>query len=228
MKTYTFNVSLPGHDRVWRKLELPGEATLEDLHFAIQNAYDFDADHLYSFFMSGKAWDTDSEYSLPEGADPWGGMMGTEEDFEEVEPAQDTQAEEGAAETGTEQQPPDLASPFDEATLHALLGENVSLDDLQARGQAMMDELFGDEEEEIERDVRETTLESLGLKPKQEFLYLFDYGDEWRFKVRVQAVNAKAPDDVEYPRLVESMGEAPPQYQDGGEDDEEDFEEDEE
>lgn len=225
MKTYVFHVTMPGHGHLWRKVELAAEETLEDLHFAIQNAFDFDADHLYSFFMSGKAWDTDSEYTLPEGADPWEGIIEDEEDIDEAEAVQDLQAEDGAAEG--EAQTPDLASPFDEATLHALLGENVSLEDLQAKGQAMMDELFGDDEDEIERDVRTTTLESLALKPKQEFMYLFDYGDEWRFKVRVQAVNAKAPDDVEYPRLVESMGEAPPQYPDYDEDDE-DFEEDEE
>ena len=57
MRTYTFHVSLPGHGRVWRKLELPADATLETLHFSIQHAYDFGADHLYSFFMSGQAWD---------------------------------------------------------------------------------------------------------------------------------------------------------------------------
>jgi hypothetical protein len=176
--------------------------------------------------MSGKAWDTDSEYSLPEGADPWGEMIEDGEETDQAEEVQDLQAEDGAVEGEAEQPAPAPASPFDEATLHALLGEDVSLDDLQARGQAMMEQLFGDEDE-VERDVRETTLESLALKPKQEFLYLFDYGDEWRFRVRVQAVNAKAPDDVEYPRLVESTGDAPPQY-DYGEEAEEDFEEDEE
>lgn len=64
------------------------------------------------------------------------------------------------------------------------------------------------------------TLESLNLKPKQTFLYLFDYGDEWRFRVRVHAVNEHADPDAGYPRLVESVGEAPPQYPDW--DDEED------
>jgi hypothetical protein len=57
-----------------------------------------------------------------------------------------------------------------------------------------------------------TTLESLGLTPKQEFMYLFDYGDEWRFKVRVHAINENADPDAEYPRLVESVGKAPEQY----------------
>jgi hypothetical protein len=83
MKTYTFHVSLPGTGRTWRKIELRADQTLEDLHFAIQGAYEWDADHLYSFFMSGKAWDESSEYRLPEGASPWGDVLYEEEEDEE-------------------------------------------------------------------------------------------------------------------------------------------------
>jgi hypothetical protein len=64
------------------------------------------------------------------------------------------------------------------------------------------------------RDVRTTTLDSLSLKLKQEFMYLFDYGDEWRFKVRVHATNEEADPEAEYPRIVEAVGEAPLQYPD--------------
>jgi hypothetical protein len=42
-------------------------------------------------------------------------------------------------------------------------------------------------------------------------LYLFDYGDEWRFCVQVHAINPDAP-KADYPRLVESVGKAPSQY----------------
>ncbi len=80
MKTYTFHVSLPGISKLWRKVEVASDQTLADLHDAIQRAFDFDSDHLYSFFMSGKAWDRDSEYCLPEGLDPWGDAMSMEED----------------------------------------------------------------------------------------------------------------------------------------------------
>ena len=66
MKTLTFHVSLPGTGRTWRKLELRADQTLEDLHFAIQDAFEWDADHMYSFFMSGKAWDTATEYAGPD------------------------------------------------------------------------------------------------------------------------------------------------------------------
>jgi len=57
MKTYTFHISLPGTGRAWRKIEMRADQTLEELHFAIQHAYEWDCDHLYSFYMSGKAWD---------------------------------------------------------------------------------------------------------------------------------------------------------------------------
>ena len=72
MKTYTFHVSIPGFGRVWRKIEMEANQTLEELHCAIQAAFDFDDDHLYSFFMSGRAWDESTEYCLPEGVDPYG------------------------------------------------------------------------------------------------------------------------------------------------------------
>jgi hypothetical protein len=83
MRTYTFHVSPPGFGRVWRKLELPSDFTLEDLHLAIQDAFAFDNDHLYSFFMSGKAWDAAKEYALPEGADPGALNPGRAEEDEE-------------------------------------------------------------------------------------------------------------------------------------------------
>jgi hypothetical protein len=48
-------------------------------------------------------------------------------------------------------------------------------------------------------------------------LFLFDYGDEWRFQVALTALGEKAP-KVRYPRMLSSTGEAPPQYPDVDED----------
>jgi hypothetical protein len=79
-------------------------------------------------------------------------------------------------------------------------------------------------EDEFAGDVRHTTLESLDLKVGKRFLYLFDYGDEWRFDVRVHAMREDADPDAEYPLLVESVGEAPPQYPEWEEEYEEDDE----
>jgi hypothetical protein len=90
MKTYTFHVSLPGFGRLWRKIEMEAGQTLEDLHDAIQDAFDFDRDHLYSFFMSGRAWDDSTEHSLPEGVDPYGfGLDAFDEEQEGEDQAQE-------------------------------------------------------------------------------------------------------------------------------------------
>jgi hypothetical protein len=191
MKTYTFHVSLPGTGRVWRKIEMSADQTLEDLHFAIQDAYEWDADHLYSFFMSGQAWDEGSEYCLPEGYTPWGEPMDDEEE-----------------------EWPELTPEEHEQALRILFGggEGMTVEEMQAHVDAFWDEYLAEEETLGPGNVQTTTLEDLNLEPKQEFMYLFDYGDEWRFKVRVHAINDNADPDAEYPRLVESVGEAPEQY----------------
>ncbi len=59
---YLFKVSVsPG---VWRKIQLSHLYTLLDLHNAIQDAFDFDDDHLYSFFMDAKRYSRNS-YESP-------------------------------------------------------------------------------------------------------------------------------------------------------------------
>lgn len=68
------------------------------------------------------------------------------------------------------------------------------------------------------RNAAKTTIRSLKLKPQQEFLYLFDFGDSWLHKLTVEQVDAAAK-PVEYPCVVESRGNAPPQYPDDEDDD---------
>lgn len=68
LQTYTFQVTyLWGTDDVRRKIEIAENQTLDDLHEAIQSAVDFDRDHMYSFFMSGRAWDKATQYASPHG-----------------------------------------------------------------------------------------------------------------------------------------------------------------
>ncbi|MBT2218605.1 hypothetical protein KK120_22785 [Virgibacillus dakarensis] len=55
----TFKVSL--FTSCWRRIQLPASATLLDLHRWIQEAFAFDDDHMYSFFMDGKRF---SEYAF--------------------------------------------------------------------------------------------------------------------------------------------------------------------
>jgi hypothetical protein len=53
---------------------------------------------------------------------------------------------------------------------------------------------------------------SLGLAIGQRIAYVFDFGDEWRVRLTVKAIDAA--DDDEYPRVLKRLGEAPPQYPD--------------
>ena len=52
-------------------------------------------------------------------------------------------------------------------------------------------------------------LGDLGLQPGQKIAYVFGFGDEWRVQLTIARVDAD--DGGAYPRLLESIGEAPPQ-----------------
>jgi hypothetical protein len=68
--TYTFKVTYQRKPSVWQLIEIAEDQTLDDLHYAILGAVNFDSDHLYSFFMSGRAWDNATEYASPYGEGP--------------------------------------------------------------------------------------------------------------------------------------------------------------
>jgi hypothetical protein len=92
----------------YRHIKISWSATLYTLHQAIIRSVGFFDDHLHSFFMSNRAWDSDAEYVCP-GSEPDG-----------------------------------------------------------ARG-------FSDK----------VKLSSFRLSKGDKFLYIFDYGDDWRFQIKV-------------------------------------------
>ncbi len=53
-------------------------------------------------------------------------------------------------------------------------------------------------------------LDDLGLAEGRRIAYVFDFGDEWRVRLRIDAVIAN--DGHPSPRLLETVGVAPPQY----------------
>ncbi len=69
---YAFKVKLMWDKRTNRTIELRSRQTLEHLHQAIQRAFRWDDDHLYSFFLNGEAWDDLYRVSSPHEEDgPW-------------------------------------------------------------------------------------------------------------------------------------------------------------
>jgi hypothetical protein len=64
---FTFKVSLSAS--CYRVIEIHSKATLEDLHLAIQDIFDFDNDHLYAFYLNGRMNNQEGNvYSDPRGA----------------------------------------------------------------------------------------------------------------------------------------------------------------
>lgn len=125
---YTFKVYIDRN--IWAKIKLDGMHTLHDLHNCIQGAFDFDNDHMYSFFMDGIAWSDDK-----------------------------------------------FTCPFEDEGPHA----------------------------------DEVKIGELDLSEKQNFMYLFDYGDEWQFKVEVYSIE-EMNEKVISSEIVEIKGKVPKQY----------------
>jgi hypothetical protein len=70
---YAFKVKFTWVKEICRTIELRSEQTLDDLHFAIQRAIGWDADHLYSFYMNGRLEDRRYAFACPVEDDrpPW-------------------------------------------------------------------------------------------------------------------------------------------------------------
>lgn len=83
-------------------------------------------------------------------------------------------------------------------------------------------ELFADMGEESDaKSVKQTPVAQAFPKLRHKLMFLFDYGDEWLFRVELTGFGDKAA-KTRYPKVVASAGEAPVQYPewDDDEDDE--------
>lgn len=67
---------------------------------------------------------------------------------------------------------------------------------------------------EDRRDARATKIASLGLEIGHFFFYLFDFGDEWMHRVRLEEIMPAEP-GAKYPVVVKRQGDSPPRYGDG-------------
>lgn len=55
-QTYVFGTELVGFEGVRRTITVRDDMTLVDLHYALQSAFGWDDDHLYSFWLDGSFW----------------------------------------------------------------------------------------------------------------------------------------------------------------------------
>lgn len=222
MKTYTFHISVSDLPDTWRRVELTSEQTLSDLHVAIQEALDWDPDDDIAFFVGGDPLDSGEMYTL---------------DFEDD--GDDSEADEEIESMAESLPPLDLGNAPRPESMEAaialiesnpevraqvrqmmvdemgvpgfmadmLLSSMKSLFDMMPPG--MLDQLAGGGP--AAKNAAETSLESLGLAAGQSLAYVFGE-DDWRFDVRVEAINDQAEDDAFYPLVLAGDGPAPQQY----------------
>ncbi len=62
---HRYKVSLKGKSDIWRIIDIKGTQMLSSLHKAIFKAFDRSEEHQYSFFLSNKPYDRESEYTSP-------------------------------------------------------------------------------------------------------------------------------------------------------------------
>ena len=72
-------------------------------------------------------------------------------------------------------------------------------------------ELFADMADSDARSVKQSRIAEAFPEVGAKMTFLFDYGDDWRFRVEIIGRNLKEP-GVKYPRLLKSIGTAPEQY----------------
>ena len=74
-------------------------------------------------------------------------------------------------------------------------------------------ELFADMGESGARSVKRTRIIDAFPAIGSKMTFLFDYGDNWQFRIELIGQSRKEP-RVRYPRLLKAIGEAPEQYPD--------------
>jgi hypothetical protein len=76
-------------------------------------------------------------------------------------------------------------------------------------------ELFADMEDGSSdaKSVKRTTVAKAFSTVGTKMLFLFDYGDEWQFKIELIGLGERAP-KARYSKVLAKVGKAPPQYPD--------------
>lgn len=95
---------------------------------------------------------------------------------------------------------------FDDDHAHAFFMDNRAWSDADSY---TMDFEDMEDEDEAQRHTCDYTLRGAGLLKDSKFLYIFDFGDEWRFQCRVLKT---LEETVETPEILRSVGTPPAQY----------------
>ena len=73
------------------------------------------------------------------------------------------------------------------------------------------------------KSTAKTRISDVGLNENDVFHYLFDFGDDWWHRIKVQNIN-ETKSKIKRIKLIKSVGESPPQYPDYDDDYDEEYE----
>ncbi len=79
-----------------------------------------------------------------------------------------------------------------------------------------VEDFFGEGKRKL--STSETVLDEVGLKEKDVFHYLFDFGDDWWHRIRVNSIKTTSQ-KIKGIKIIKSVGESPEQYPEYDEDD---------
>ena len=200
----------------YRVLAVPANTSLYDLAFEINESFKFSFDHAFGFFDNLKnPWRSDEQYELFNDGELEGeGELVLAELAGELEQLSE---EEIAQVDALSELPPDEAKKkLIEMSLKDVPPEDKAVAQFFLEGMVdeLLDEALGIEDGATPRGVKGVAVGQAFEKVKK-LLYLFDYGDEWRFIVECKKIEEN--DGGQYPRVLGSKGEAPEQYPDYGE-----------
>jgi hypothetical protein len=163
-RAYLFEVKLRGNSAT-RVIAAAPQNTLADLHYAIQRAFEWDADHLYSFSMNGKRDDGLYEIECPGMGDDW--------DFEALQ----------------------LLTLGPDGTLVPIEGADADEEDADDGIELEDEEDDDQGDAAGGLDTTTVPLCALGLTPRHTFLYYFDFGDSHQFDVKMLGTTARDAGD---------------------------------
>jgi len=75
----------------------------------------------------------------------------------------------------------------------------------------------------MKKSTAKTRIGDADLNEKDVFHYLFDFGDDWWHRIKVQKIN-ETKSNKKYLKIIKSVGESPPQYPDYNDDYDEEYE----
>jgi len=223
-------------EKPYRLIAIESSDTLYDLASAIVDSFDFDFDHAFGFYDNLKnPYNSKVQYEF------FGDDEDDEEELSEAEEAYYSALAEAEGELRQQIMQATLqvmkdtllprVAPHLRKEVEELIEEETARIEADSRMEADLLKIlesaaekppseamqallqFLPTEEPTIRSVKKTSIADVFSKPSQKMLFVFDYGDDWRFEVELVRTEPRQS-TLSYPSVLQRVGKAPRQYSD--------------